>query len=309
MKQLLFLLFVLGCSHSFSQSKKEQIEALNLRVDSLMRVIQNERNLNTQKVSTLETKVNQLNGQLTKLQEQIKQEKEKIKAKDAEMGILQAKLKLKTDSLSILQMELAKLKSAPKIETAEKFPEIVQIGNFKTVTIGKQVWMKENLNVSTFRNGDPIPEAKTEEEWKTAGEKNQPAWCYYDNDPANGEKYGKLYNLYALTDPRGLAPDGWHILTHDEWGWLCDSIGWENLDPIKSSYGWENDGNGIDRYNLSFLPSGSRSSLGIFGGADWFGYYWTIESYFHLSFDNLGRYWDEMDDIDSFGFSVRCIKD
>jgi hypothetical protein len=53
--------------------------------------------------------------------------------------------------------------------------------------------MTKNLNVSSFRNGDPIPHAETDEEWQRAGEKGQPAWCYYENDPANGVKYGKLF--------------------------------------------------------------------------------------------------------------------
>jgi uncharacterized protein (TIGR02145 family) len=64
----------------------------------------------------------------------------------------------------------------------------------QTVTIGNQVWTTKNLNVDKFRNGDPILEVKTDEEWLKAGENKQPAWCYYNNDPANGEKYGKLYN-------------------------------------------------------------------------------------------------------------------
>ena len=70
----------------------------------------------------------------------------------------------------------------------------------QTVTIGKQVWMTKNLDVSTFRNGDPIPEAKTDEAWKAAGENKQPAWCYYDNDPKNGTKYGKR--------PQGFSASG-----------------------------------------------------------------------------------------------------
>jgi hypothetical protein len=68
-----------------------------------------------------------------------------------------------------------------------------QSGTIQSVTIGNQVWMTKNLNVSSFRNGDPIPHAETDEEWQRAGEKGQPAWCYYENDPANGVKYGKLF--------------------------------------------------------------------------------------------------------------------
>jgi uncharacterized protein (TIGR02145 family) len=77
---------------------------------------------------------------------------------------------------------------------------------YKTVVIGNQTWMAKNLNVSTFRNGDLIPEAKTLSDWHYAKLNKQPAWCYYDNDPGNGEIYGKLYNWYAVNDSRGLAP-------------------------------------------------------------------------------------------------------
>jgi uncharacterized protein (TIGR02145 family) len=95
----------------------------------------------------------------------------------------------------------------------------------QTVTIGTQEWTTKNLDVSTFRNGDPIPEAKTDEEWKRAGELKQPAWCYYDNDSANGEKYGKLYNWYAVNDARGMAPSGYHVPTDVEWKVLADFLG------------------------------------------------------------------------------------
>ncbi|MFZ9583254.1 MAG: fibrobacter succinogenes major paralogous domain-containing protein, partial [Crocinitomicaceae bacterium] len=101
--------------------------------------------------------------------------------------------------------------------------------NAQTVTIGTQVWMTKNLNVSTFRNGDPIPEAKTDEEWKKAGENQQPAWCYYDNNPANGAKYGKFYNWYAVNDPRGLAPEGYHVPTDAGWTQLSDYLGGEDV--------------------------------------------------------------------------------
>ena len=70
---------------------------------------------------------------------------------------------------------------------------------YPTVVIGSQTWMAENLNASTFRNGDPIPEAKSKEEWEKAVNEKRPAWCYYENrsiqsDPFNGNKYGKLFN-------------------------------------------------------------------------------------------------------------------
>lgn len=96
---------------------------------------------------------------------------------------------------------------------------------YKTVKIGTQTWMAENLNVDRFRNGDLIPQAKSDEEWKAAGENGKPAWCFYDNNPKNGEKFGKLYNWYTVSDPRGLAPKGWHIPSDKEWTVLTEYLG------------------------------------------------------------------------------------
>jgi uncharacterized protein (TIGR02145 family) len=111
----------------------------------------------------------------------------------------------------------------------------------QTVTIGKQEWMTENLNVDKFRNGDPIPEAKTNGEWELASKNKQPAWCYYNNDPQYGAKYGKLYNWYAVTDPRGLAPVGYHVPSDAEWTKLTDFLGGESVagEKMKSTSGWD----------------------------------------------------------------------
>ena len=86
----------------------------------------------------------------------------------------------------------------------------------KEVKIGDQIWMAENLNVTKFRNGDLIPEATSIEEWVNAGENKEPAFCYVNNDPNTVGQYGVLYNWYAVNDPRGLAPEGWHIPSHIE---------------------------------------------------------------------------------------------
>jgi uncharacterized protein (TIGR02145 family) len=108
----------------------------------------------------------------------------------------------------------------------------------QTVTIGTQVWMTKNLDVAKFRNGDPIPEANTKEEWLKARENKQPAWCNYDNNPANGSKYGKLYNWYAVNDPRGLAPEGYHVPTDAEWTKLENLLGSDAGTKMKSKSGW-----------------------------------------------------------------------
>lgn len=93
---------------------------------------------------------------------------------------------------------------------------------YNGIQIENQLWIIENLNVSKYRNGDDIPHVQNEDEWKnlTTG-----AWCYYDNDKNYGDTYGKLYNWYAINDPRGLAPEGYHIPSHEEWDILMANLG------------------------------------------------------------------------------------
>lgn len=136
---------------------------------------------------------------------------------------------------------------------------------YKTVKIGSQVWLAQNLNTDRFQNGDVIPEAKTREEWYLAGENKQPAWCYFDNDTANGSKYGKLYNWYAVVDPRGLAPKGWHIPRDSEWDIVVNFLGGGAKAGVKmkSKIGWNIDCNGTNSSGFSGLPGGIRENNGF----------------------------------------------
>ena len=192
-----------------------------------------------------------------------------------------------------------------------------QGGSTKEVSIGKQVWMSENLNVDKFRNGDPIPEAKTEEEWKKAGENKQPAWCYYDNDPANGARYGKLYNWYAVNDPRGLAPKGWHISTDAEWTKLSDYLGGADLagTKMKSKSGWKVN-NGTNSSGFSGLPGGYRDENGTFYIIGLSGYWWSSTEFNTDGDGALFRFLDypngdvyRLGSIREKGMSVRCLRD
>ena len=187
----------------------------------------------------------------------------------------------------------------------------------QTVTIGKQVWMTKNLDVSTFRNGDPIPEAKTNEAWGAAGENKQPAWCYYDNDPKNGTKYGKLYNWYAVNDPRGLAPAGYHIPTDAEWTVLTDYLGGIVIagKKMKSTSGWVKNGNGTNSSGFSGLPGGGRSYDGAFGLIGKHGCWWSAPEggrdgafcrYLDYSNVGVGRAYGYNEEE---GCSVRCLRD
>jgi uncharacterized protein (TIGR02145 family) len=87
--------------------------------------------------------------------------------------------------------------------------------------------MANNLDVTHFRNGDVIPEAKTIKDWEKAAKSKKAAWCYYDNNANNGKHLGKLYNWYAVNDSRGLAPKGWRIPTNEDWSVLEESLGGE----------------------------------------------------------------------------------
>lgn len=204
---------------------------------------------------------------------------------------------------------------------------VLNLDKTKKVKIGTQTWMAENLNVSTFRNGDPILQAKTDEEWEKAGKNKQPAWCYYDNDPENGSKYGKLYNWFAVNDPRGLAPKGWHVPSNHEWGILSAFLGGREIAgrKMKSSNGWQTIeinrekyyGNGSNESGFTGYPGGIRSGAyyeNKFNGIGVYGSWWSsslddIQLVFCrsliLKFDYIWVHTEGK----SLGQSVRCIKD
>lgn len=192
------------------------------------------------------------------------------------------------------------------------------IGFSQTATIGNQLWSTANLDVNHFRNGDIIPEAKSDKEWIKASKQKKPAWCYYNNDPANGKKYGKLYNWYAVNDPRGLAPEGWHIPTSLEWSMLINQLGGDDVagKKMKSKQGWIKNGNGDDVSEFSGLPGGYRYDTGSFILIDYNGYWWSTtdqNSYFACCNFSLDYSKESVSSWVSIpkgeGLSVRCVKD
>jgi uncharacterized protein (TIGR02145 family) len=206
-----------------------------------------------------------------------------------------------------------KPKDSNKAGDKSKANKAVSNNQTNLVTIGKQVWMTRNLDVTHFKNGDPIPEAKTDKQWEEAGLKRTPAWCYFKNKASNGAEYGVLYNFYALKDPRGIAPDGFHIPTSDEWNTLIKSVGGKKVGGKKIKVAKEN---GTDDFHFAGLGGGHRDFMG-FGAST--SYWWTstpnpnampgIDSAYAAS---IGK---EDDDISigamsmNFGNSIRCIKD
>jgi len=192
---------------------------------------------------------------------------------------------------------------------------------YKTVKIGNQWWMAENLKVTHYRNGDIIPNVIDDDEWfhLTSG-----AYCNYNNDTSNVAIYGSLYDWYAVVDIRNIAPDGWHAPTDNEWQKLVNYLGGNTLAGGRmKSKGTVNDGDGLwyepnvgatNESGFSALPGGGRTfdvANDVIGS---YAYFWSTKNYhsyygwhryLHYNKADVYRY----NYYNQFGFSVRCIKD
>jgi len=228
-----------------------------------------------------------------------------------------------------------------KVNTEEKVMEVEQVTDqdgqtHNAVKIGSNTWMAENLNVSTFRNGKPIFEARTNEEWKKAGEEGKPAWSYYDNSLENGQEYGKLYNWYAVGTAE-LCPTGWYVPTDNDWwllgvyvkgdAWRLKEAGnthWEKLEKdyhYRSKLAIEANANST---GFAALPGGMRSAgkrkkksaeledIGFFYSIGSRGTWWTSTGgetgATTRSVSNLDGGFATSGSTKSNGYSVRCIK-
>jgi len=190
----------------------------------------------------------------------------------------------------------------------------IEGNTYKTVKIGSQEWLAENLNTCRYRNGDIIPQVRDAEEWKdlTTG-----AWCYSENDAVNGKAYGKLYNWYAVNDSRGLAPEGWHIPTKEDWKILIDFLGGEIEagGKLKDTKIWKSPNKGAtNESGFSAIPGGIRNVAGIFNEFTDECYFWSASesSFDYAYFYNLSYLYKNILGSDSskkFGLSVRCLKD
>ena len=182
----------------------------------------------------------------------------------------------------------------------------------KTVKIGTQQWTVKNLVVSRYRNGDIIPEVKDPQEWANL---KTGAWCYYNNDPENGKIYGKLYNLYAVNDPRGLAPEGFHIPSDKEWTTLTKFLGGEQVAGGKmKSTGtslWQSPNTAAtNESGFKGLPGGWRDWFGEFYNIGYTGVWYRLTTLTR----NFGLYYDDSSalpngEVNINGFSVRCLRD
>lgn len=186
---------------------------------------------------------------------------------------------------------------------------------YNTVTIGTQVWLKENLKTTRYNNGDPIPEVADGTEWinLTSG-----AYCHYDNDVSYTATYGLLYNWYTVTDLRKICPAGWHVPSNDEWTTLINFAGGEDVAggklKEKGTIHWSGSNTeATDEYGFTALPAGYRLGAN-FDPPGYYAVWWsstekdlsdawiidlissTTKSYIEAAYKRSGN-------------SVRCIKD
>jgi uncharacterized protein (TIGR02145 family) len=190
-----------------------------------------------------------------------------------------------------------------------------QTKEFENIQIGNQIWMAENLNVSTFRNGDTIPEVNDPEIWKTL---KTPAWCYYDNSEANGKVYGKLYNWYAVNDPRGLAPEGYRIPSNADWAQLIIFLGGEDVGGGKlkePGLAYWNKPNEAATNDYQFTGrGGGRYANGFFDYKGIFGIWWSSTAFddtfaWYYSLNYKYAFIKSYVNFQRTGFSVRCVKE
>jgi uncharacterized protein (TIGR02145 family) len=188
--------------------------------------------------------------------------------------------------------------------------------SFPEIVIGQQIWMQQNLNVDTFQNGDMIDQARNADEWSRCGVEKRACWCYYDFNPAKGQKYGKLYNWYAVNDDRKLAPEGWKIPTVDDWQILIDFTGGSDLsgNQLKCNNDWPTTAGLQNPYQFTALPGGFINGFGTCYESGMYGYWWSSTEDNELLARSLDLYDAESRayisrSMKKEGLSVRCIKE
>jgi uncharacterized protein (TIGR02145 family) len=189
---------------------------------------------------------------------------------------------------------------------------------YKTIGIGSQIWMAENLKVTNYRNGAPIDNVTDYTAWNslTSG-----AYSSYDNNDGNIAVYGLLYNWYAVTDSRNIAPQGWHIPTRDEFDTLSNWLGGELVagGKLKESGTANWSAPNTDATNESgftALPGGWRLNMGNFFYMNQSSFWWTKSNDFLPSSmaTSFGTDYNNAEltsyaTIKQFGLSIRCVKD
>jgi uncharacterized protein (TIGR02145 family) len=185
---------------------------------------------------------------------------------------------------------------------------------YRTVRIGTQVWLMENLKVTRYLNGNALPNVTDGTQWSTF---TSGAYCNYNNDPNNADIYGRLYNWFAVDDPRGIAPAGWHVATDADWQILVNFLGGEMIagGALKDTILWAPPNtDATNSSGFSWWPGGVRDYLGNFGYIGEIAFFWSSTEAitntafcFYLSYNNaqVTRGFN----YNPGGLSVRCVRD
>jgi uncharacterized protein (TIGR02145 family) len=192
---------------------------------------------------------------------------------------------------------------------------------YRTVEIGDQCWMADNLATETYGDGSAIPTGLSDAAWTST---KSGAYAVYADNPANKGIYGLLYNWYAVVDPRSICPAGWHVPTEEEWTELTDHLGGAGVagGPMKTT-GTLGAGTGLwtapntgatNSSGFSGLPGGGRVRIGNYTNLGSKGVWWSdtesstsVAWLRRLDYDTTGVY--RFDDHKEYGFSVRCVRD
>ena len=187
---------------------------------------------------------------------------------------------------------------------------------YHTVTIGSQIWLKENLQVMKYTNLDAITNITGINDWANL---SSGAYCNYDNNTSNVSIYGRLYNWYAVHDSRKVCPTGWHVPSNDEWNTLITNLGGYAAAGGKlketGTVHWNTPNTGASNSSdYTALPGGYRYATGSFFDLKDGGYFWTStgagnNAYsWELFHDDEAIYNSSNNDAKN-GYTVRCIKD
>jgi len=187
--------------------------------------------------------------------------------------------------------------------------------NYTTVTLGTQTWMAENLKATHYHNGDFILNVPDSIEW---GNLTTGASCDYGNIPGNSTTYGKLYNFYAVTDPRIICPTGWHIPSDAEWTTLTTYLGTDTAGGKLKETGtthWQSPNTGAtNESGFTALPGGLRFGDGTFYNLNLYACFWSSTEVTSITawsriLSNNYFYVTREEDHKTHGYSVRCVKD
>lgn len=194
--------------------------------------------------------------------------------------------------------------------------EDIDGNSYPYIEIDGRYFTAKNLETTRYRNGDEIPQVQDPAEWAalTTG-----AWAYYENVESNGRVYGKLYNWYAVNDPRGLGPEGWRVPTQSEWTAISVALGGNGVSggKLKAKGAWTGSSPATDELGFAALPGGHRDREGRFTTIESSAYFWTATDY-EPGLDDSARfasihYYNETFSIghnrQTMGMSIRLVEE